>query len=168
MSRTSFAGDALRGLIAGTAAVYALDKLDRYLKDDQRVSARLQAVTGEPGGNGPAGSVAHRAATELATALAPTGPTPAGMSVRYGTGAVMGAAYSVLRARNGMASIGVGIPYGLAMYVAQEERLNPRAAIGGTPSGAPWQDHARRAVAHGFFGLVTEMLVRVLGGYRPR
>ena len=166
MSRTSFAGDALRGLVAGAAAVYALDKLDQYLQNDQRVSADLKAVTGGP--ESAAGSVAHTAATELATALAPTGPTPAGMSVRYGTGAVMGAIYAVLRARSGVASIGGGIPYGLAMYVAQEERLNPRSSGGTKPSNAPWQDHARRAVAHGFFGLVTEMLVRVLGGYRPR
>lgn len=168
MSRTSFAGDALRGLVAGATAVYALDTLDQYLKDNQRAADRLQAVTGQPAKHDAIGSIAHDAATELATALAPTGPTPAGMSVRYGTGAVMGALYAVLRARSSVASIGGGIPYGLAMYVAQQERLNTRATAGVASIAHPWQDHAHRAVAHGFFGLVTEMLVRVLGGYRPR
>lgn len=168
MSRTSFTGDALRGLIAGMAAVYALDKLDQYLYDHQGAAARRQTVAARPGGMDPAHVIANRAAEAVGTSLSPQQPHPAGIAVHYGLGGVMGALYSVLRARIGVASVGAGVPFGLAMFLAQDEGLNTMMGTAGKPKDYPWQDHARGAVSHGFFGFVTELLLRVLGGYRPR
>lgn len=168
MSRTSIAGDALRGLIAGTAAVYAVDKLDQYMYDRQGAAARRQTVAARPGGLDPAHVIANRAAEAAGTTLSSRQPHPAGIAIHYGLGGMMGALYSVLRARVGVASAGAGIPYGLAMFLAKDEGLNTVLGTGGRPKDYPWQDHARGAVAHGFFGFVTELLLRVLGGYRPR
>jgi len=46
-----------------------------------------------------------------------------------------------------------------------KEGMSTLPGTGVRPKDRSWQDHAHGAVAHGF---VTKLLLRVLGGYRPR
>ena len=152
MSRTSLAGDAVRGALAGAVAVYALGQLGEYLH-------------GRP--TAPAGT-AVRMPDAASTSMVPHGPQTTGTAVHYGLGSALGAFYAILRARIGLASVGAGIPYGLAMFVAEHEGMGALVGQPPKPKDAPSQDLARGAVAHGFVAFVTEIVLRVLNGYRAR
>lgn len=121
--------------------------------------ARRQTRLARPGGQDPAHVIANRAARALGTRLSPEQPHPAGIAVHYGLGIMMGAAYAALRRRVGA---GRGVPFGLAMFLLQDEGLNTLLGTGGPPGLYPWQTHTRGAAAHALFGLVTDSLLRLL------
>ena len=172
MTRTTGRADAelptdlLMGAVAGVAAVWVMDRLDWFLMEQEPEWARRQTKLARPGGQDPAHVIANRAARALGTRLSPEQPHPAGIAVHYGLGMMMGAAYAALRRRVGGVGTGRGVPFGLAMFVLQDEGLNTLLGTSEPPGQYPWQAHARGAAAHALFGLVTDSLLRLLP--RPR
>ena len=172
MATTTGRGDAelptdlLMGAVAGAAAVWAMDRLDWFLMGQEPERARRQTRLARPGGQDPAHVIASRAARAVGARLSPEQPHPAGLAVHYGLGMMMGAAYAALRRRVGAVGAGRGVPFGLAMFVLQDEGLNTLLGTGAPPGRYPWQTHARGAAAHALFGLVTDSLLRLLP--RPR
>ncbi len=160
------AGDLLTGALAGAAGVWALDRLDWFLVDQEPERARRQTRLARPDGQDPAHVIANAAARAAGARLSPEQPHPAGIAVHYGIGMAMGAAYAALCRRAGVVGAGRGVPFGLAMFVLQDEGLNTLLGTGGPPGRYPWQTHARGAAAHALFGFVTDALLRLAS--RPR
>lgn len=153
---TDVAGDLLMGAIAGVAGVWALDRLDWFLMDREPERARRQTRLARPDGQDPAHVIANTAA-------------------RGGNAAVAGAAAPCRhrrplwprhddggRLRGAAVGAGRGIPFGLAMFVLQDEGLNTLLGTGGPLGRYPWQTHARGAAAHALFGFVTDSVLRLL------
>ena len=166
MARPTILGDVARGMIAGGAAVYALDRLDWYLWGLEGAAVRARTIGARPGGLDPAHVLANRLAASVGTTLSPAQPNPVGIAIHYGLGGLMGALYAVLRPRVGFVGAGSGVPFGMTMFLLQDEAMNTSMRTAGAPGNYPWQDHARGLAAHGFFGYVTDVLLRVLFGAR--
>ncbi len=164
MARSTILGDVARGVIAGSAAIYALDRLDNAMWGKEGAAVRAQTVAVRPGGLDPAHVLANRLASSVGLRLSPAQPNPLGVAIHYGLGGIMGALYAVLRPRVGFIGAGSGVPFGMTMFLLEDEAMNTALGTAGPPGAYPWQDHARGLVAHGFFGYVTDLLLRVLFG----
>lgn len=160
-SRNSVAGDLVWGALAGAAAIWVADRLDWHLYDREPAGSRRQTVAARPGGLDPAHAIANKAAQALGAELSPKQPNPVGIAVHYGFGAIMGAAYGALYRRTPLVGTSHGLLYGLSMFALEDEGLNTLLGAGGRPRDYPWQAHARGAVVHGFFGVVTDTLLRL-------
>ena len=86
----------------------------------------------------------------------------AGPLGHYLFGTTVGAVYGALAAVQPGVTRGLGIPYGLAVWLLAEEAGIPAAGLAPPPTQAPAAVHARGALAHVVFAGTTEMLRRVL------
>jgi uncharacterized membrane protein YagU involved in acid resistance len=75
-----------------------------------------------------------------------------------GAGAVYGAARNVVP----RIGIGSGIGYGLLFWLLMDEAALTLLGLTPPPQKFPWQSHARGAVGHVVFGVVTETIFDTL------
>lgn len=160
-NRNSVTGDLVWGALAGVTAIWVADRLDWHLYDREPAGSRRRTVAARPGGLDPAHVIANRAAQAVGAELSPRQPHPAGIAVHYGLGAIMGALYGVLYRRTPMVGSGHGLLYGMSMFALEDEGMNTLLGTGGRAKDYPWQAHARGAVVHGFFGVMTDTLLRL-------
>lgn len=158
----SLLSDVLKGAIAGAVGVIALDKVTRMMWDREDPRDLQREREARPGGLDPAHVMANRGAEAVGTRLRPKQPHPAGIAVHYGLGILPGAAYGALRNRVPMVGAAGGTAFGLALFLMQDEGLNPVMGTSGTPGEYPWQAHARGLVGHLVLGAVTDATVNVL------
>lgn len=135
-SRNNVLGDLVWGALAGAAAIWAAEQVDRYV-----VQEIPQPET--------AANIAPRAAHRMGT--------PA----QYGIGAALGALYGALYRRTPIIGSGHGLLYGTAMLTLEAERLGALVGAGTRPQPHPWQSYVRGAIGHGVFGVVTDTLLRL-------
>jgi hypothetical protein len=151
----TLAADLVKGAAAGAAAVWIMDRLDWLMVEhgDQRAWEETQAV--RPNHQDPAHNMAGMAAE--AVGLEPPGqPHPAGIAVHYAVGMAPAALYAATRRHLPGGVVSRGLAYGLAMFVIEDEVLNPALGVAAPPQKYPWQAHARGLVSHLVLGLVTE------------
>ena len=158
----NLAADMLKGAIAGAVGVWVMDKVGWSMWDHEDPAALQQEREARPKGLDPAHVMANRAAEALGTELTPKQPHPAGVAVHYGLGIMPGAVYGALRNRvDGIGATG-GLVYGLALFLVEDEGLNPILGTSGGPTEYPWQAHARGLVSHLVLGAVTHATLDVL------
>lgn len=157
--------DVLRGAVAGTAGVWAMDRVDWLMYDHllDTPETRRQTRAARPGGMDPAHTIAHLAARGIGVEP----PTPRqnntpGLAVHYTLGIVPGALYGALRGRVDYIDAGRGLLYGFGLFVLEDEIANPLMGTAAPPQKYPWQAHARGLVAHLVYGLVTDLVLRAL------
>ena len=151
----ALAADLMKGAAAGAAGVWLMDRFDWLMVEhgDREAWRRTQAV--RPHGRDPA----HNMAGSLSEAMGggPLGqPHPAGIAVHYALGVVPGMLYAPLRHRLRVPGVGRGLLYGLALFLVNDELLNPVLGLAAGPTAYPWQAHARGLVAHLVLGVATE------------
>jgi hypothetical protein len=157
-------GTALKGLAAGLAATWVLDRIDWAMWDaeDSRTRARTRRV--RPGGLDPAHVLANRIAGAFGTELNPPQPHPLGIALHYSFATVPTVAYALLRHRVPEVAAGGGTLFGLGAMLAEDEGMSPLLGLAAPPQDYPWQDHARSFVAHVVVGAVAEGILRALDG----
>lgn len=160
---SSFFNDLILGALAGGAAVWAMDKLDQALYDAEPAESRRMPASANASGLDKAHVIASKAAAAVGATLDPDQVSPAGIAVHYGAGALMGGLYGAFRRRLPLLDAVHGTGFGLLVYSLQAEGLNTALSTGGRPSNNLWQANARQFIAHGFYGLVTDTILRVLG-----
>jgi len=156
--------DLLAGAIAGAVAVWAMDRVDWKLYRARGVAGMLETQHARPGGMDPA----HVMADKLGVSFGNKRDNPAGRTIHYGIGIGMGALYGLLRGLSPAFARGRGGIYGLAMWVLQDEALNTVMGTAANPLAYPWQDHARGAASHTVFGVVADLISRILAPWRDR
>ncbi len=153
--------DILAGALAGAAAVWVMDRIDwfnyRRGLDDERT--RRQTRRARPRGMDPAHVLAAQATETAGVAMSSRQLHKAGLAVHYGLGAVPGALYGALRGRVNFIDAGRGSLFGLGLFLAKDEVLNPISGLSGRPQDHPWTAHARGLVAHLIYGVVTDGVV---------
>jgi hypothetical protein len=161
--RTSetLAGDLVKGAAAGAGAVWIMDRLDWWMveHEDPRSWQRSQEV--RPNHQDPAHALAGMAA-EAVGLDPPSQPHPAGIAVHYAIGMAPAALYAASRKHLPGGVVIRGLAYGLAMFLIEDEVLNPALGVAAPPQKYPWQAHARGLVAHLALGLATEAVLAAL------
>ena len=158
----SLAADLVKGAVAGAAGVWVMDRVGWAMYRGEDPRALQQEQTARVEGK----DVAHVAAGKLAglagVTLAPQQPHPAGLAVHYALGIGPAALYATLRRRMPAVGWGWGIPYGLALFLMQDEGLAPLLGLASGPSAYPWEAHWRGLVSHLVLGGVTHALLGLL------
>lgn len=156
--------DILAGAIAGAAAVWVMDKLDWKLYRARGPEGMRRTEAARPGGMDPA----HVMADKLGVNFGDKKDNPAGHAIHYGVGVGMGALYGLLRSLSPAFASSRGAMFGIAMWVIEDEGLNTIMGTAGPPLAYPWQDHVRGAATHTVFGVVTDLITRILAPWRDR
>ena len=167
-ARTSSLRAATVGALAGTAAVWAMDRVGwwMYRREDPRALRR--ELTARPQGLDSAHLFARKLGRLVGRDPGRRQPNAAGLTVHYALGALPGAAYAVAWQRYPTVRRGAGLPYGLALFAFNDEIAAPLLGLARGPRHYPWQAHARGLVAHVVLGVVTDRLVALDARARRR
>jgi hypothetical protein len=85
----------------------------------------------------------------------------AGPAVHYGLGTMLDAVYGAL-APFSRVSVGAGVGYGAAVWLAADEVAVPLAGLAQAPTKTPVSSHISAAAAHLVFGVVTHFTRKLL------
>ncbi len=156
------AEDMVKGAVAGAAGVWVMDQVTwgMYLREDPEAFRQEQAarIGGKDVAHVAAGKIAHA----VGTTLTPEQPHPAGIAVHYALGIVPGALYGALRKRVDGVGAGRGFLYGLALFLVNDELLNPVLGLSSGPTAYPAQAHARGLAGHLALGVATDLVLDLL------
>ncbi len=86
----------------------------------------------------------------------------AGPVVHYAMGATMGALYGMLAEVDTRLTLGVGVPFGAAVWLAADEVAVPALGFGPPPLETPASTHASALASHAVYGLTTDLVRRAL------
>lgn len=155
--------DMVKGAIAGAIGVWALDKVTWAIWDrTDPAKLRQEEQEARPRGMDPAHVMANEAAEAMGLELTPKQPHPAGIAVHYGLGVMPGAAYGALRHSVPALTAGGGTLFGLALFLIQDEGLNPILGTSGGPTEYPAEAHVRGLVGHVVFGAAMHASLKLL------
>ena len=135
-----------------------------YRREDPAALRReLQA---RPGGLDSAHLLARKLGRAVGHDPGTKQPNAAGVAVHYALGALPGAAYALTRRRFPAIARSVGLPFGLALFVVNDEIAAPLLGLARGPRAYPVQSHVRGLVAHLVLGVGTDRLLAA--GLRAR
>ena len=162
--QTSWLGDALRGAIAGGAAVWVMDLVTTGMLQQQAGETTRREEAARPYGKGSVENLVDRVAERWNLELDDTAKGRAAHVVHYGLGIVPGAIYGAARGRVPGVGLARGLGYGIALFAASDEWANTALGLSGPPEDYPPETHLRGAVGHLVLGAVTDTGIDVLGG----
>lgn len=82
----------------------------------------------------------------------------AGPAVHYAMGATSGAIYGALAELTPLATIGVGLPFGAAVWLVADEVAVPALGLAESPTEVPLSKHAYALTSHIIYGMTTEIV----------
>lgn len=86
----------------------------------------------------------------------------AGNAVHYTTGGASGAVYGVAAELAPEVTVGAGLPFGTAVWLAIDEGAVPLLGLSKGPTEYPLSTHVYALASHFVYGLTTEVVRRVL------
>ncbi len=149
--------DVIAGAIAGGAAVWLISKMDWSLSHSGRAGGAATI---------PAHAAAAKAADAAGLDIDDTQKSVAGHTVHYGVGIGVGALYGLLRGMAPSVTTGRGSLYGVATFILGDEIGAPAMGLAKGPLDYSARDHARSALAHVVFGLLTDLGTRLLSPWK--
>lgn len=126
--------NAVEGALAGAIGVWAMDKVIWAMWDRTDPAKLQQEREARPGGLDPAHVIANRAADAVGTKLTPKQPHPAG----------------------------IGVHYGLGLFLVEDEGVNPILGTSGGPTEYPMEAHVRGLVGHLVLGAATHASLKLM------
>lgn len=164
MESDGLAGDVIKGAAAGVLAVWVMDRVDWFTWNRQPFAVRRRIEDVRPGAMDPAHVLANRAARTFGRELLPIQPHPAGLATHYALGMLPTVLYALLRRRIPGLAAGRGAVFGLGLFLAEDEVLNPVLGLSAPLRAYPWQAHARGLLSHLVLGATAEVALRALSG----
>ena len=149
------------GALAGVGAAFLMNGF-------QALWAKAGLPGAESGGDESGGAPAK--AADLVAEPVTGAPVPAearqqaASAVHYATGAALGVAYAVLASSLRGATLGKGVPFGAAVYLALDEGLVPALRLGPPKEETPDKQRVYAVISHLVFGFSTYSLRKLLGG----
>ena len=83
---------------------------------------------------------------------------PAGEAVHYAMGATSGLIYGIASEIAPMTTVGLGIPFGAAVWLVADDVVVPALGLSKSPTAYPFSTHAYALTSHWVYGLTTEMV----------
>jgi uncharacterized membrane protein YagU involved in acid resistance len=154
------------GFAAGALGVWALDRLDWFMWDQEDPEARARTTAARPDGEPPAQALVSKMEDATGKHLEPGTHEAASQVVHYSIGIAPAIAYALLRDKLPMSGVARGALYGAGLFLTQDEVLNTVTGLGAKPQAYPWQAHARGMVAHTAYGLVAELALVLIDQIR--
>jgi len=163
-------GELLKGAVAGAIGVWVKNRVDWAAYRAESAEARMQTIYARPGGMDPAHVIADVALRTFGVPMPyPPQHNIAGKTVEYGLGILPGVLYAALRPQTPWMSKGGGALFGAAMFLLQDELLNPLLGTAAPPQRYPWSTHARGLLSHVVYGVTTHNAMRFLDrAFPPR
>lgn len=161
MKTETFAGDVIKGAVAGAVATWVMGKATTWFWEHESAAsqAKYKEVTGEK-------YVPDRAAEKLENLV---GLHPSkeqhqtlAQANHWAIGIGAGIAYSLLKRQNNMVSAGRGLLFGEAFSVLFDEGLTVVTGLAELPQKYSWQAHARGLFGHLVYGVIADATLSVL------
>ncbi len=150
--------DALLGAVAGTAAVWLMDRVGWWLYRREDPAALQRELQARPQGLDSAHLLARKLGRAIGRDPAQDQPSAAGLRVHYALGALPGLGYALVSRRLPISG-GAGVPFGLALFLVNDELSAPLLGLARGPRAYPMQSHLRGFVAHLVLGVATDRLL---------
>jgi uncharacterized membrane protein YagU involved in acid resistance len=159
--KPSIAKDLAKGVVAGIAATWAMNRMTTAIAERQpkRANRRERKATG---GRTAYGVAAEKAAKAAGRKLSREESEQAGLALHWGLGLGAAAGYALLRNRLPRSTMGNGILFGTLFWALVDEGANPLLRITPGPRSFPWQTHARGLAGHLAFGVAADRALRAL------
>jgi len=162
--RTSWFGDAVRGAVAGGAAVWLMDQVTTSMLQHQTAETTRREEAARPHGKGSVENLVDLLSERWHLDLDDTAKGRAAQAVHYGLGIVPGAVYGAARGRVPGVGVARGLGYGLVLFAVNDEWANAALGLSAPAEDYPPETHLRGAVGHLVLGAVTDTGIDVLGG----
>jgi uncharacterized membrane protein YagU involved in acid resistance len=153
---------ALRGAIAGAAAVWLMDLVTSALLERQSPTVTKREEAARPNDQTALVNLVDRLEQHTGVELTKDQRESLVPVLHYALGVVPGAIYGVFRRVPVLGSVN-GVAYGLALWALNDEYLNSRLGLSAPFSAYPLETHWRGLVGHVVLGITTETGISVLG-----
>lgn len=165
----------IAGCIGGAVASWAMNKFQEV--SSQPLAAREAAESGEPAQGGSQKEPSHEKQDGGDDATVKTAQVVsrqvfdhdlsdgekqyAGPAVHYAYGTLVGGVYGGLSELVPALSMGMGVPYGAALFVLGDEVAVPALGLGGSLKDSPLDSHVSALAAHFAYGITLDIARRV-------
>jgi len=159
--RHSLLGGMIRGVVAGTVATWAMNRLttvwyDRQSSATRKLENRLRK-----------GRAAYEIAAEKIGRLRHKRLTRAqrqrfGKAIHWTLGTFSAALYGALRQRLRKPGLSRGLAFGTAVWLLVDNIANYALRLTPGPRAFPWQTHARGLAGHLTYGAVADTAMRIM------
>ena len=165
------------GLLAGCAASWVMNAFSAA-EPIHPMPRQNRAKRGDKAGNGRAEELArhHEEGGEDSTVktavavsrnifeheLSPDEKKIAGPAVHYAYGSLVGAMYGGVAELVPTVAAGLGMPFGIALWLIGDEIAVPALGLGKGPTEAPIDAHADALAAHLMYGVTIDVTRRIL------
>jgi|SRR5919108_756152 hypothetical protein len=163
-SRHSLVGQAIRGAIAGAIATWVMDQITTGIYAGMSDELKAREGAARPNDKPAVANLVDRLVESFDLELDDDQRKTAEQLLHYGLGVVPGAFYAVLRERVPIVGAGRGVLFGLLLFAVNDEYMNTRLGLAGTPDAYPPESHLRGLVGHVTLGMATDAGIDVLGG----
>lgn len=150
-----------RGVVAGAAAWWAMDRALSFLYDREDAAVRWREDRAR-GGIPALEAMAAEGAAATVRPLSEAERQRAGTALQWTVGIGTGVLYALVRDRLPGSGLGRGLAYGAAVSLVFDEGLVPLLGFAPGPAAFPWQTHARGLAGHLVFGGVAEITLGLL------
>ena len=150
--------DAVLGALAGTAAVYLMDRVGWWMYRREDPAALQRELEARPDGLDSAHLLARKLGQAIGRDAGREQPSAAGLGVHYALGALPGLGYALVSRRFPVRA-GAGLPFGLALFLVNDEISAPLFGLARRPRAYPAQSHLRGLIAHLVLGVATDRLL---------
>lgn len=160
-------GDTLKGIVAGSVAVWLLDQVTWNMYNNEDPVAHAREKRAQKEGKYVAQYAASRAARMAGRELTDREEWNYGQGIHYLLGIGPAVAYANLRHQYPAITMGRGLAYGFGLFVAMDELVAPATGLASGPTTYPWQAHARGLVGHLVVGVATDAIIGALNQMMP-
>jgi hypothetical protein len=155
-------GTALRGGVAGTVGVWAMDIATWIMYRKEAPELLEQEKRARIYGKDVAHATARHLARMVGSDAARAEPNAGGILIHYLLGIGPGVAYAKLRQKYPTITAGKGALWGFGLFVVNDEIAGPLLHVAGPAKAYPWQTHVRGLVGHVVVGVVTHLVLDAL------
>ncbi len=157
----SMAEALLKGVLAGTFATVAMDRVTSYMwaRENRKAREDYERVTG---GKYVPNRSAERVKQLLGLHLSQEQENRLASAMHWGLGLGAAATYALMRRTHPRATLGRGLLFGTVFWALIDESATVLLGLAEPPREYPWQAHARGLAGHLVYGVAADTTINLL------
>ena len=155
---------AVAGIIGGLIASFVMDEFQQLVTKVAKETGLADDKGSKKGEDEPSTVKAAEAVSEAVFdhKLTNSEKEPAGAAVHYAIGATSGFIYGIAAEMLPVATVGLGLPFGAAVWVAADDVAVPALGLSKPLTEYPLSTHAYALSSHLVYGLTTDLVRRAV------